>query len=246
MKPTTTLNGVKRWRVTLQPNIQYLKDPYHIVTWIISIVLLVFLLVPFMLLLFLSPLLRRKFNLTRIQPLLDAFQSCYDDKFRWYSGVYLLSWLILNINIPYYVMGIILIAVSTLHFMIHPYKYRWLNTVDTLLLVDLNMLAFLTSVDSPNSIHKETVIISYILVVLPLTYITIGGVWIISVIVILECFQNKMCTGKNTNEEEMVNLLDEEKKEVVDIGDIDIHIGVSSTVVERPVCRRESLIFDDN
>ena len=130
LKPTTSLNGVKEWRVALQPNMQYLKDPYHIVTWIISTVLLIFLLVPFILLLFLSPLLRHKFNLTRIQPLLDAFQSCYNDKFRWYSGVYLLSWIILNINMPYYVMEIILVADGTLHFMIQPYKYRWLNIVD--------------------------------------------------------------------------------------------------------------------
>ena len=243
LKPTTTLSGVKGWRVALQPNIQYLKDPYHIVTWIISTVLLVFLLVPFILLLFLSPHLRRKFNLTRIQPLLDAFQSCYDDKYRWYSGVYLLSWIILNINMPYYVMEIILVAVGTLHFMIQPYKYRWLNIVDTLLLVDLIMLASLTSVDSPSSIHKETVLISYILVVLPLTYITLGGVWIISVIIIKWC-KCKVFAGK---EEELLNLLEDEKEEeVVDSGDRDIHIGVSSTVVERPVCRRESLIFDDN
>ena len=246
LKPTTTLSGVKGWRVALQPNIQYLKDPYHIVTWIISTVFLIFLFVPFILLLFLSPLLRRKFNLTRIQPLLDAFQSCYDDKFRWYSGVYLLSWIILNINMPYYVMEIILVAVSTLHFMIQPYKYRWLNIVDTLLLVDLIMLVFLTSVDSPNSIHKVTVPISYILVVLPLTYITIGGVWII-IVIIIKCCKCKVFTGKNANKEELVNLLEDEKEEeVVDSGDRDIRIGVSSTVVERPVCRRESLIFDDN
>ena len=245
LKPTTTLSGVKGWRVALQPNIQYLKDPYHIVTWIISTVLLIFLLVPFILLLFSSPLLRRKFNLTRIQPLLDAFQSCYDDKYRWYSGVYLLSWIILNINMPYYATEIILVAVGTIHFMIQPYKYRWLNIVDTLLLVDLNLLASLTSVNSTISIHKETVPISYILVVLPLTYITIGGVWIISVIII-KWSKIKVFTGKN-NKEEMVNLLEDEVEEkVVDSGDRDIHIGVSSTVVERPACRRESLIFDDN
>ena len=78
---------------------------------------------------------------------------------------------------------------------------------------------------------------------LPLTYITIGGVWIISVIMVKWC-KCKVFTGKNTNKEEMGNLLEEE--EVVDSGDRDIHIGVSSTVLERPVCRRESLIFDDN
>ena len=142
---------------------------------------------------------------------------------------------------PYYVMEIILIAVGTLHFMIQPYKYQWLNIVDTLLLI---MLVFLTSVDSPNSIYKEAVPISYILVVLPLTYITVGGVWIFSVIIIKWCKCKVFTGGKK---EEMVNLLeDEEKEEVVDSGDRDIRIGVSSTVLERPVCRRESLIFDDN
>ena len=50
---------------------------------------------------------------------------------------------------------------------------------------------------------------------------------------------------KNTNEE-ILNLLKHEEEEVVDSGDIDIHIGVKSTVLEHPVCRRESLIFDDN
>ena len=57
------------------------------------------------------------------------------------------------------------------------------------------MFAFLTSVDSPNNTHKETVSISYILVVLPLAYITIGGVWIISVIIIKWC-KSKMSTDK--------------------------------------------------
>ena len=43
--------------------------------------------------------------------------------------------------------------------------------------------------------------------------------------------KSKKSTGKNTNEEEMINLLqDEEEEEVVDSGDRDIHIGVSSTV----------------
>ena len=46
-----------------------------------------------------------------------------------------------------------------------------------------------------------------------------------------------MSTGKNANEEEIVNVLeDEEEDEVVDSGDRDIHIGVNSTVLERPVC----------
>ena len=71
------------------------------------------------------------------------------------------------------------------------------------------MFAFLTSVDSPNSTHKETVPISYVLVVLPLTYITIGGVWIISVIII-EWYKSKISTDMNTNE--MVYLSEDEEE----------------------------------
>jgi len=130
--------------------------------------------------------------------------------------------------------------------MIQPYKYRWLNIVDTLLLVDLNLFAFLTSVDSSDVSYKEAVPINYMLVILPLTYIMIGGVWIMCRIVIKQC-KSEVFTCRHTNKEEMVNLLDEEEeKEVVDSGDRDIHIGVSSTVLDRPICRRESLIFDDN
>ena len=74
---------------------------------------------------------------------------------------------------------------------------------------------------------------TYILVVLPLTYIIIGGLWIISVIIIKWC-KSKMSCFKNTNED-MVNLLDEP---VVDHEDISIGWG-SSTVLERPVYKRE-------
>ena len=49
----------------------------------------------------------------------------------------------------------------------------------------------------------------------------------------------------NTNE--MVYLSeDEEEQEVVDSENRDIYIGINSAVLERPVCRRGSLIFDDN
>ena len=71
----------------------------------------------------------------------------------------------------------------------------------------------MTSDNSPNIIHKGTVPISYILVVLPLIYITFSGVWIISVIIIKWC-KSKVFTCKNTNEEEMVNLLENEEEEV--------------------------------
>ena len=92
-----------------------------------------------------------------------------------------------------------------------------------------NLLASLISVNSTKSIHKETVPICYILVVLPLTYITFGGVWIISMIIIKWC-KCKVFTGKN-NKQEMVNLLEDKEEEVVDSGDRDIHIQVSSTAI---------------
>ena len=56
--------------------------------------------------------------------------------------------------------------------------------------------------------------------------------------------QIKMFTGKNTNKEEMVNILEDEEEEegqcIVESEDRSIHIGVSSPVLDLP----ESLIID--
>ena len=166
-------------RVALNPDLQYLHE-VHIPLWIISVTVLLVLVV-FALLLIVSPFI----NLHRIKPFLDEFQSCYQDKYRWYAGIYVCSWTILLISITlsdYILLLTILVIIATAQYLVQPYRTKWLNTVDTLFLTDLTFLTGLLLVENKGyaiNFPKEKTVLVYFLVLLPLLYIGIGVVSII-------------------------------------------------------------------
>ena len=168
-------------RVALNPEMPYLHEA-HIPLWILSVTVLLFL-VLFALLLVVSPFI----NLHRIKPFLDEFQSCYQDKYRWYAGVYVFSWMILLITIAlsdYILLLTSLAIIATAQYLVQPYRTKWLNNVDTLLLTDLTFLTGLLllqdKVYAINFLTEKTLIV-YFLVMSPLCYIGIGIVSIILV-----------------------------------------------------------------
>ena len=168
-------------RVALNPDLQYLHEA-HIPLWIISVTVLLFLVI-FGFLLFVSSFI----NLHRIKPFLDEFQSCYQDKYRWYAGVYVCSWMILLIAITlsdYILLLTSLAILATAQYLVQPYHTKWLNNVDTLLLTDLTFLTGLLLVQDKvyaiNFVTEKTLFV-YFLVMSPLCYIGIGIVSIILV-----------------------------------------------------------------
>ena len=168
-------------RVALNPEMQYLHEA-HIPLWIISVTVLLFLVV-FALLLVVSPFI----NLHRIKPFLDEFQSCYQDKYRWYAGVYVFSWMILLITITlsdYILLLTSLAIIATAQYLVQPYRTKWLNNVETLLLTDLTFLTGLLllqdKVYAINFLTEKTLLV-YFLVMSSLCYIGIGIVSIILV-----------------------------------------------------------------
>ena len=84
----TLVYSVSQTRVALFPEVQYLRDPYHISLWILSILVLLFL-ICVSIMLAITPMLAKKCNLNKIKPFLDEFHSCYKAEYRWYSGVVL-------------------------------------------------------------------------------------------------------------------------------------------------------------
>ena len=175
IKPVIIPQG---WRVEIEPSQEFLADKFYIIFWILSVLLVFLIYLPFIFLLLFSQCLRKKINLIRIQPLLDAFQSSYREKVQWFAGIYLLAWILLNINIPsYYILFklTILVSVCLLHFLLQPHKSKWINVSDTVLLTNLIFLTFLSfqAVDT----HHTSSILVYVFVLLPLSYILIGSVW---------------------------------------------------------------------
>ena len=77
------LEGVNETRVNIQPSLSYFDTTQHLPYFVLAVIILGLLIVPFTFLLLFAPLLMRFFNLTRIKPFLDEFQGCYKDRFRW-------------------------------------------------------------------------------------------------------------------------------------------------------------------
>ena len=164
------LSGVEGPRVLLQPDLAYLSGG-HIPLWIISVIILLVLSSIVIMLLF-----SRFLRLHRFKPVLDEFQSCYKDNYRWYGGVYFVVWGVLQalvILLPDYQMfRAAIIVLTATHCLLQPYRKKWLNLLDGFLLACLNIMSCLGLESSSSS--TATVVIVYMSVMGPLCLISLG------------------------------------------------------------------------
>ena len=171
----------EQYRVKIQPEIVYFKS-WHVVFVFIAILFIGVITLPFIGILVISncPKLSNCFRLYRVKPLLDEFQSCYHDKYRWYGIIYYIAW-ILYLVLSEFALGeeMVIVLILSLHFVFQPYKKKLLNIVDMLLLLDLLFLNFLLGQED-NFSKKMTfkVILVYLMTVIPLAYISLGCVGI--------------------------------------------------------------------
>ena len=167
-------------RVFLQPDISYFSG-VHIFFAIIALLVIFFLVFPFTLFLFCTPCLARKVNLTRIKPILDEFHSCYKINYRWYSGVYIIAWIVLIMFTwsPLLVSTELAILLFT-NIFLQPYQNKWLNIIDALLLTDSLFLYAILNHDSPTYLSGIQIFLVYILVVLPFLYVFLGLLLIVA------------------------------------------------------------------
>ena len=182
-----TSDSLTTIRVAIDPEIVFFTG-IHIPLALIAISILLVIVLPFILVLLLSPCLSVKINCVRIKPLLDQFQSCCQDKYRWYPGIYMVVWiLILTVDDFIIAVQLILVLVAGLHFLIQPYQYKWLNAIDTLLFCDLILLAsFVNEKTNPAYIYNQDewigemiVICTYIFTIIPLIAFLLGAIFII-------------------------------------------------------------------
>lgn len=168
--------------VQIQPGTKYMDPDNHLPYALLALAVELVIVLPFSIFMLIAPLLGRYMNLIRVKPILDEYQSCYKDKYRWFAGVYLLgrqlflltSILSLEFEISQMLNQIFCTLILLLHATIHPYRQRWLNHVDTFFLANLTLLSFLysgtgTATLSWNSDSRAAVIA--ILILLPCLYL---------------------------------------------------------------------------
>ena len=167
--------------VEIQPQTRYMDHTEHLPYALVAIVVEVLIVIPFALFVLFAPCLIRWVNLVRIKPLLDEYQSCYKDNYRWFAGVYLLGRQIFfitsiwafSMDVSMLLNQIFCILVLVLHATLQPYRKKWLNYVDTVFLLDLAILTLLydnTGVNVLNWNSKLREAFITVLILIPCVY----------------------------------------------------------------------------
>ena len=172
-----TFKDVDEVRTYSSPDIKYFTGR-HLVYAIVAILCEVIIVIGLPLFLLLEPFLRRRVNLVRIKPLLDQFQGCYKDKYRWFAAYYLICRQVIilivyvgNGNYYYMLYGLqtACVIIAMIHGCVQPYKNNLLNVLDEVILVILVLVVNLNLFSLSSII--PTNYFSVILVILPLLLI---------------------------------------------------------------------------
>ena len=189
---------VEQWYTYSSPHIRYFHQQ-HAVYGIVAVICELVVVVGLSLLLLLEPVLSRKINFIRIKPLLDQFQGCYKDKYRWFAAYYLICrqvifLIVYAFNSNYYNMLYYLqtacIVITLIHIWFQPYHDELLNALDGAMLL---IIVLIVNINTFTFLYKVTTEISLILVMLPLfLYCTIAIKKIIHT-----CFEKKYRVGRS-------------------------------------------------
>ena len=137
-----TFDNLDKVYTYLSPDIEYCHGrhlPYFIVAVLCTLVIVIGL----PLLLLLEPFFRSKINFIKVRPLLDHFQGCYKDRFRWFAAYYMICRLVIIAVIIANPSGtsttqLFLIMVTTIlalfHVVFRPYTSDMLNIFDGMIL----------------------------------------------------------------------------------------------------------------
>ena len=170
----------------LSPDIQYFHGR-HLVYGIIAIILALLIVISLPLLLLTEPFLNSKINYFRIKPLLDQFQGCYKDKYRWFAAYYMICRLIIIIIIianfsDAFISRYLLITASTvialIHVTVRPYADNILNMSDGAILQLMVLVTVLPLFEYFETFDSSLVIgIAFILVLVPMVQFVVMKVY---------------------------------------------------------------------
>ena len=196
----------------LSPSMDYFTGR-HIIYFIIAVLFEFVIGVGLPLLLLLEPFVNHKINFTRInlritklnlKPLLDQFQGCYEDKFRWLASVYLIGRQVILIitiidfydtYITQYLLMTVCVIISLLHYALQPYKSDTLNKYDGIILHLLLLIVVLQTVSLSNGFTTEVIIgITYTMYFFP---ILLSAVFISFYTYVSVCISNRLIVSKD-------------------------------------------------
>ena len=171
----------------LSPEIEYFHGR-HLIYVIIAIIFTIVIVIGLPLLLLLEPFLNSKINFVKIKPLLDQFQCCYKNKYRWFAGYYMICRIVIilltivkisNDFTTQYLLLITCALMSFIHLTVQPYVDTFQNIFDGVILQFIVALSVLPIIEFVNYYDEIFVsIIVYFLTILPLASFAVIKPWI--------------------------------------------------------------------
>ena len=160
--------------IYLSPDMKYFSNR-HALYGVVAVLCGLIVVIGLPLFLLLEPLiLSRWFSFVKIKPLLDQFQGCYKDEYRWFAAYYLICRQIIIIivyfgNDNYYEMLYYLqtacVMIAMFHIWIQPYTDNALNAFDGVVLL---MLVLVVNANTFTFLSSATSVIVMILILFPL------------------------------------------------------------------------------
>ena len=187
MRPLTFID-INKVYIYLSPDREYFHGR-HLVYGIVAIIFAIVIVIAFPLLLLLEPFLSSKVNFVKIKPLLDQFQGCYKDKYRCFAGYYMVCRLVIvllvivkasdNHTTTQYLLISSCVLMALIHLLVRPYASTFYNIFDGIMLQLIVIISVLSVIQLFDDYNETFVlVISYLLVILPLTSFIVTRLWI--------------------------------------------------------------------
>ena len=209
MRPLT-FEGIDKVYTYLSPDIEYFHVR-HLAYATVALVLTIIIAIGFPLLLILEPFLNSKINFIKIKPLLDQFQGCYKDKYRYFASYYMICRLVIILLVivkisddftTQYLLILSCALMQLIHVLVRPYASTIHNIFDGIILqliVIISVLPVIEFVDQYDEIF--VIVIIYVLLILPLISFIAIKVWINKDIIQIvyykcniSCYYNEVAT----------------------------------------------------
>ena len=161
----------------LSPDIEYFHGR-HLFYVLVAILTGLLIVIGLPLLLSLEPFINSKINFIKIKPLLDQFQGCYKDRFRYFASYYMifrliiLTIIVINSTDIFVTLYILLVSCSLMmlvHIAVKPYVSDALNLFDSCILVTITLVISLLIIETYRGSQSSTILATaIILIIMPL------------------------------------------------------------------------------
>ena len=161
----------------LSPDVEYFHGR-HLIYGLVAIFTGVTIVIGLPLLLLLEPFVNHKINFIKIKPLLDQFQGCYKDNFRYFASYYMIfrltfiSVLVVNasnMSVTLYLLHLLCSVMMFIHIAVKPYSNNLLNLFDSFMLLTMMLVISLLIIDTNSGFQSNTTsALAVILIIMPL------------------------------------------------------------------------------